>query len=65
MKICFQLLIRKVEHELLSHKFHQFHLISETSMDKEIAGESVEKIKVKSPVIAFTFQIYLHRLLDI
>ena len=52
-----------------SHKynmnFHQFHLISETSMNKEIAGESVEEIKVKSPVIAFTFQIYLYRLLGI
>ncbi|CBK68122.1 hypothetical protein BXY_31120 [Bacteroides xylanisolvens XB1A] len=34
-------------------------------MNKEIAGESVEEIKVKSPVIAFTFQICLYRLLGI
>ena len=34
-------------------------------MNKEIAGESVEEFKVKFPVIAFTFQIYLYRLLGI
>ncbi len=34
-------------------------------MNKEIAGESVEKKQVKSSIIAFTFGIYLYRLLDI
>ncbi|WP_255204241.1 hypothetical protein [Bacteroides caecimuris] len=34
-------------------------------MNKEIAGESVGKKQVKSSIIAFTFGIYLYRLLDI
>ncbi|KXT48249.1 hypothetical protein HMPREF2532_01823 [Bacteroides ovatus] len=37
------------------HKFHQFHLVAETSMNKEIAGESVGKKQVKPSIVAFTF----------
>ena len=35
--------------------FTRFHLITETSMNKEIAGESVGKKQVKASIIAFTF----------
>ena len=39
--------------------------VDDEPAQSEQASESVEEIKVKSPVIAFTFQIYLYRLLGI